>query len=63
MTTEEMKGVISAINTDSTELFKLMTVYENAATLELSSGQMDKLKNNATGLKEDIISKLDSLPF
>lgn len=63
MTTEEMKGVISAINTDATELFKLMTIYENATALELSPEQMDKLKDSATGLKEDIISKLDSLPF
>lgn len=63
MTTEQMKGIISAANTDNTKLFQLITIYENAVVLELSPGQMDKLKDKATALKEDIISKLDSLPF
>lgn len=63
MTTEEMREVVGAINTDSTKLLRLLTIYENAAALELSPVQMHKLRNKATRLKQDIISKLDSLPF
>ena len=63
MIVEEMKVVISAINTDNTKLLGLLTIYDNAQILELSPVQMNKLKDKATALKESIINKLNSLPF